>query len=276
MSIHSSRRTSILGFCLLACGLGGPLLAATPDVSIKNKFVEISVEIDNALKAYPGLFDNCFTEGKSWAQKSSNDAAKEQRSDPSLFRDRPKWSYDRSYTLRSVVVRYVSIVRADDTYEGGAHPNHVVDTILWDGDAQKRISVRPFFTETADNGPTMTALARLARLAVAAEKISRDIPAGSDDKLRPNMTPEKYLRQDTFIADGIKPSLLQLGPLTLAPSTERAKSSGLTFHYSPYAVGPYAEGPYTVFVPWTAFQQFLSDTGRSTFAGTRPKGDDKF
>ncbi len=184
MSIYSSRRTLVLGFCLLACGLGGPLLAATPDVSIKNKFVEISVEIDNAFKAYPGLFDNCLTEGKSWAQKSSNDAAKEQRSDPSLFRDRPKWSYDRSYTLRSVVARYVSIVRADDTYEGGAHPNHVVDTILWDGDAQKRISVRPFFTETADNGPTMTALARLARLAVAAEKISRDIPAGSDDKLK--------------------------------------------------------------------------------------------
>jgi hypothetical protein len=121
----------------------------------------------------------------------------------------------------------------------------------------------------------MTALAQLAKLAVAAEKISRDIPAGGDDTLPPGMTPEQYLPKDTFINDGIKPELLKLGPVTLAPSTEQGKSSGLTFHYSPYGVGPYAEGPYTVFVPWTAFRQYLSAEGTAIFAGTRPKGDDQ-
>ncbi|MGB7036766.1 MAG: RsiV family protein, partial [Xanthobacteraceae bacterium] len=80
-------------------------------------------------------------------------------------------------------------------------------------------------------------------------------------------------RQDNFINDGIKPRLLQLGPMTLAPSTEAGKSSGLTFHYSPYAVGPYVEGPYTVFVPWTAFKHFLSMEGLALFGGERPKAD---
>ena len=40
----------------------------------------------------------------------------------------------------------------------GAHPNTDVDTIIWDQAAKKRISIRPFFTETADNGPTMKAM----------------------------------------------------------------------------------------------------------------------
>ena len=54
--------------------------------------------------------------------------------------------------------RYVSIVRADYEYTGGAHPNSSSDTILWDRSAGKRISIRPFFTETADNGPTLKAM----------------------------------------------------------------------------------------------------------------------
>jgi hypothetical protein len=40
----------------------------------------------------------------------------------------------------------------------GAHPNSDVNTILWDKAGGKRISIRPFFTETGDNGPTMKAM----------------------------------------------------------------------------------------------------------------------
>ena len=114
------------------------------------------------------------------------------------------------------------------------------------------MNIRPFFRETADNGPTLKTLAQLARVAVAAEKLSRD--AINVDVPKEKLTPERLATLDQFIADGIQPSLLKIGPISLAPSTEAGKSSGLTFHYSPYAVGAYAEGPYTVFVPWTAFQ----------------------
>jgi len=278
--IHPMRRTCgslilrsavVIAATLAVCAQS---LAQTPAVSIKSKLVEITVEIDDAFKAHPGLYDNCLAEGRGWAEKMRGNAGKGQRDLPAAFRG-VAWTYDRNYASRSVVGRYVSIVRTDDTFEGGAHPNSVIDTILWDGDARKRISIRPFFKETADNGPTMKALAQLARLAVASEKISRDIPVGGDDTLKANMTPEQYLEADTFINDGVKPALLELGPVTLAPSTERGRSAGLTFHYSPYAVGPYVEGPYTVFVPWTKFRQFLSDEGAALFGGERPKDDEQ-
>jgi hypothetical protein len=146
---------------------------------------------------------------------------------------------------------------------------------LWDRQAQRRISIRPFFNETADNGPTMTALVRQVRLAVAAEKISRGLVDETGAQKPLKMTPEDYLKEETDINTGIKPTLLKLGPVTLAPSGERGKSSGLTFHFSAYAVGSYAEGPYTVFVPWSAFKQYLSSEGAAIFSGARPNSDEQ-
>jgi uncharacterized protein DUF3298 len=247
--------------------------ADEPDYSLKTKNVEISVSLDKALRSYPGLAANFLAEGKAWAEKMSAGADQGRHNDPGAFRDGMKWSYDRDYSLRSAIGYYVSVVRSDDTFEGGAHPNHLNDTILWDAGAQKRISIRSLFTETADNGPTMKALAQQARLAVARVKIANGIPVGDADKLQPDITLEDYLKKDTFITDGIKPALLGIGPVTLAPSADPDKSSGLTFHYSPYAVGPYAEGAYIAFVPWTMFRQYLSHQGEAIFGGTRPKSD---
>ena len=271
-----SRAASAAAFLILQIfgwpGFVSSIRAATA-VSIKTHIVEIGVDVADALKSYPGLFDNCVAEGKAYAAQMRAQAEKEHHDDPAMFRDGTAWTYDRAYELRSAIGRYISVVRSDDTFEGGAHPNHVVDTVLWDTQAQKRISIRPFFTETADDGPTMNALAAEAKLAVASVKIANGVPAGSDDKLPANITPAQYLRKDTFISDGIKPTLLKLGPVTLAPSSEAGKSSGLTFHYGPYAVGPYVEGSYTAFVPWTAFRQYLTPEGAGLFGGTRPKSD---
>ena len=80
------------------------------------------------------------------------------------------WSMDRKYETRSVVDgHYISIVRSDYMDTGGAHPNSNVNTILWDSAASKRISIRPFFTETADDGPTMKAMVK-AVLALADDR----------------------------------------------------------------------------------------------------------
>jgi hypothetical protein len=73
---------------------------------------------------------------------------------------------------------------------------------------------------------------------------------------------------------GVEPKLLKIGAVTLAPSTEAGKSSGLTFHYPPYAVGAYAEGEYVAFVPWETLKPYLTVEGTRIFGGTRPKGDD--
>lgn len=253
-----------LGAAVAAClVLTAAAAAPKPVISSKSKAAEVDVTIDPALKAHPGLYDNLLAEGKrqaaSW--RSEAEGILRRGDDSFTFKDGRRYTYSRSYTQRSAIGRYISVLRDDGVFTGGAHPNQHIDTILWDTQARKRISIRPFFKETADNGPAMTAMAKLVRVAVFDEKKRRKLETIEG-------TPEnnEWLK-------GIEPSLLKLGPVTLAPSTEPGKGSGLTFHFSPYDVGPYAEGPLTAFVPWESFRQYLTPAGAELFAGARPASD---
>jgi hypothetical protein len=280
MNFDLARRI-VFSAAVVAAWFGcAPTRAATddlnkPQVSITTKYVDISLTIEPELQPFTELFANCLAEGKAWASKANSEAAAEWGKDPKSFRER-QWYFARDYVLRSAVGPYISVVRSDGVDTGGAHPNQHADTILWDNLAHKRTNIRALFSETADNGPTMTALAQAAKLAVAAAKLANGINGYDEEPpAAQDMTPEQELANDHFIQDGIKPALLDLGPVTLAPSTEKDKSSGLTFHYSPYAVGPYVEGTYTVFVPWTVFRQYLSPQGAARFGGERPKSDEE-
>lgn len=249
--------SGLLVFCVIFVQPG---LAADPrpDAAIKNKAVTASVFLDAKIKADPALAANCLAEGRMWIGKNAADAVASRKEDPVLFRN-GGWSFERKYEVRSVVGgHYVSIVRSDFMDTGGAHPNSDIDTILWDGLAKKRISIRPFFTETADNGPTMKEMLKGVIASLNIEKKKR----GSEE----TATAEWY--------KGLAPKLLKIGAVTLAPSTEAGKSSGLTFHYPPYAVGPYAEGEYVAFVPWEALKPYLTPEGAKIFGGARPQGDD--
>jgi hypothetical protein len=246
---------ALLGVLLIQHALAADL---KPDATIKNKNLEASVFLADSIKADAALAADCLAEGRKWIDRQAADAASMRKTDPQTFQD-GGWSFERKYDIRSVVGdRYVSIVRSDYMDTHGAHPNTDVDTILWDKTARKRISIRPFFTETADNGPAMQAMLKGVIASLKVEKKKRD--AGE------TATAEWF--------KGLEPKLLKIGAVTLAPSTVAGKSSGLTFHYPPYAVGPYAEGEYVAFVPWETLKPYLSAEGASIFSGARPKGDD--
>jgi len=251
-------RTSLTGL-LVSVALTALAADPKPDATVKTKAIEANVFLDDKVKADPQLAADCLAEGKKWLDKSAADAAGELKQDPQFFKD-GGWAFERKYAVRSVVAdRYVSIVRDDYMDTHGAHPNTDVNTILWDQSDKKRISIRPFFDETADNGATMTALQKAIIASLKVEKKKRD-------------------SQETATAEwfkSVEPKLLKIGAVTLAPSTEAGKSSGLTFHYPPYAVGPYAEGQYVAFVPWQDLKPFLSPEGTRIFGGARPKGDDE-
>ncbi|WGS18347.1 MULTISPECIES: RsiV family protein [unclassified Bradyrhizobium] len=230
-----------------------------PDASVKNNSVEANVYLDDKIKADAALAADCLAEGRKWIDKNAAEAASARKEEPEFFKDRGGWSFGRKYSVRSVVDnRYVSVLRDDYMDTHGAHPNSDVDTILWDSAEKKRISIRPFFTETADNGPTLKAMRKAIVSALNAEKKKR----GASE----TATAEWYKE--------LKPTLLKIGAVTLAPSTEAGKSSGLTFHYPPYAVGPYAEGQYVVVVPWETLKPYLTAEGVRIFGGARPKGDE--
>jgi hypothetical protein len=260
-----------------------PALAAPgqqdkPDIDVTTRAAVISVTVDKELKAYPGLAANLIAESRRYVARARADSDEEFKTNKDWFRDEGRtrrWTYERVNYFRSLIAnRYVSIVRDDGTYTGGAHPNTMIDTILWDREAKKRISIRPFFAEMTDNGPTMTELARLIRLAVVTEKRRRWKDALPDDeKSDATLSPEQLLAKDAQVAERVAPLLAKIGPITLAPSTDPGKSSGLTIHYSPYDVDAYAAGPYTVFVSHEAFRRHLSPAGLAIFGGDRPKND---
>ncbi|QOZ24828.1 hypothetical protein XH93_15475 [Bradyrhizobium sp. CCBAU 51753] len=243
----------------LAC-LSFPALAADPkpDATVKSKSIEASVYLDDKMKADPALAADCLAEGRKWIDKQAAEAAAARKQEPDLFKDRGGYSFERKYLVRSIIdSRYVSILRDDYMDTLGAHPNSDVDTILWDTTAKKRISIRTFFTETADNGPTMKAMLKAVIASLTVEKKKR----AEGEPIAANWH------------DGLKPSLLKIGAVTLAPSTEAGKSSGLTFHYPPYALGAYVEGQYLAFVPWETLKPYLSPEGAKIFGGARPKAD---
>lgn len=244
----------------VTCLMAAAALAADakPDAAIKNKTVVARVFLDNKIKADPALAADCLAEGRKWIDKKAAEGKASYNVDPVLFSN-GAWSFQRKYAIRSVIDgRYISIVRSDYMDTGGAHPNSDVNAILWDTGAKQRISIRPFLTETADNGPAMKAMMKAVIASLDTEKKER----GSSE----TATAEWY--------KGLEPKLLKVGAVTLAPSTVSGKSSGLTFHYPPYAVGPYAEGEYVAFVPWETLKPYLTPEGMKIFAGARPKDDD--
>ena len=251
----------LLASMLIACTTNSyPALAAEPkpDAAIKTRAIEAKVFLDDRIKADPALAADSLADGRKWLDQNAVDAATELKQDPQFLKE-GGWTFERKYSVRSIVAdRYVSVLRDDYMDTRAAHPNSDVNTILWDRTARKRISVRPFFVETVDNGPTMTAMLRAVITALKAEKTKR---GGTD-----TATAEW--------SKGLEPKLLKIGAVALAPSTETGKSSGLLFYYPPDAVGPYAEGPYTAFVPWEVMRPQLSPEGAAIFGGARPKGDD--
>ncbi len=254
----------LLAVGLLAAALGHSARSedeVKPVAAIKNKAIEASVIVDAELKAYPKLYANLVAAGKREMAKWAAEAEKERRSNPDAFSGDRRWYFDRGYSLRSIVGRYVSIVRGDETYGGGAHPNHDLNTLLWDATSNKYINIGPFFAKTKDGAPALQALAKAIRAALAVEKKARDIVIENPET-------------DSELAS-VKPTLTTIGGIALAPSTAKGKSSGFSVYFSPYAVGSYAEGPYIVFVPWTAFKGELSAQGLALFGGERPPGDDK-
>ena len=90
--------------------------------SVKTRLVDASVEIDERLKAYPGLEANCVADAKRWIERMRGEAEKERREDIALFREAQRWTLERSYEQRSAIGRYVSVLRTDEIDTGEQQP----------------------------------------------------------------------------------------------------------------------------------------------------------
>jgi hypothetical protein len=257
-------------YAAVAVAALGPIVATSvavaapedkPAAVVNTKTIEATLTIDPKLKAWPGLHDNLLAEGRREITKWRAESEKRRKEMPDLFQGGRRYTFERAYSERSAIGRYVSVMRADDLDGLGAHPDHQINMILWDAQAKKRVSIRPFFKESATGGPTLDRLAQLIRLKLAAQKRQRDIAIDDPDT-------------DSDLSR-VEPDLLKMGAVALVPSAEKNKSAGLVFYFSPYLVGSYAEGEYTAYVSWTDFKSELSPEGLALFGGERAAGDEK-
>lgn len=251
-------RSALLGACVFLSAAGSAAAAEPkPDIALKSRAVTISVTLDSKIKSNAKLTAYLMADGKKWANSNFAEANQQLKDSPELFNS-GRWEQEREYTLESVIAgRYSSILCNDFVFAGGAHPNRGYQTYLWDDQAKKPISIRPFFTELKDDGPALTTILRAVIASLAEEKKERGT----------------YFPEDLSWQKYIEPKLLKIGPVLLAPSTESGKSSGLEFQYGPYAVGAYVEGSYEAFVPWAVLKPFLSPEGLAIFGGERPASE---
>jgi hypothetical protein len=154
-------RTIVAAVCILAAAGSAGAQDAKPVATVNTRTIEASVTIAPALNAYPELSNDLLAEGRSELANSRAEADKDSKDMPDMFEGGRRYSFARSYSERSVIGRYVSVLRSDYMDEFAAHPNRSMDTILWDRAAKKRISIRPFFKETADDGATGRRCGRL-------------------------------------------------------------------------------------------------------------------
>jgi len=227
-----------------------------PDFSFKSKAVEIDFTLDSKIKSEPGLVFICLSEGKRWAAEMRADAEKMYRDSPESFTGGP-WTYERTYKLGSVIGnRYVNVLESEWGFSGGNHSLAGAGVVLYDRSTKNRTDIRPFFRETVDDGPTMKAIRQAEIASLIAEKKRR----GS------------YRAEDRFW-EAYGPDA-KIGPVSLAPSTEPGKSSGLKFYHSGDAIGGHGEPTYVAFVPWETLKPYLSPEGARIFGGVRPNDDE--
>lgn len=269
-SYNDSKCRRALWTCNLAVGLAllaamvplSPAMSAgpKPDFAFKSKAVEIDFTLDPKIRSEPGLASTCLSEGKRWAAELRADAEKMYRDSPESFSSGP-WTSERTYRLGPVIGnRYVNVLQSEWGFFGGNHSLAGAGVVLYDRSTKKRTDIRPFFTETMDDGPTMKAMQQAEVDSLTAEKKKR----GS------------YRAEDRFWEgyDSLKATVAKIGPVSLAPSTERGKSSGLKFYHSGDAIGGHGEPTYVAFVPWQILKSHLSPEGVRIFGGARPKGDE--
>lgn len=144
---------------------------------------------------------------------------------------------------------FLSLSAEVGSYEGGAHPNHGFDAMVWDRQANIRRGAEDFFT-------SKQALSRAIR-----RDFCREI-----DKQRAQKRQGEDLGDDSPFNECIDPveSTIILG------SSNRKAFDKIGILVGPYEAGPYAEGDYEVTLPVTdAVLAAVKPEYRATFAKGR-------
>lgn len=156
---------------------------------------------------------------------------------------------------------FISVRESGSSDTGGAHPNPVQATFVFDRKAGKLIALDDLF---ADPDAARKALANFAHDTLL-KKLMADAPKpgeGSPDALR-----EWKSNMLQMLDGGTKPTTVNYSVFVVqAGANPSAPSPGITLIFPPYQVAAYVYGTQTVGVPASTFAKFLKPAYQGDFA----------
>jgi hypothetical protein len=162
------------------------------------------------------------------AAKARDDALANARADQELAkragREFHPHELARTWTAAGQSKRLLSLASAADFFTGGAHPNHAVDSLLWDRSLGREIGVADLF-----DPPT-----RFAELISFPYCQALDV--------------ERHRRRAGAQLDGEFAACPNLSALAIVPtdSDGNGRFEAIRLVAAPYVAGPYVEGEYAV------------------------------
>lgn len=225
----------------------GPALGDGRTEKVSSDLYEFEYSYPAAAAAIPGLksyFDADLEEERRDLTKDAREQQAQSKKGNFPYRPLGSWT---AWKVVADLPGWLSLSASESSYEGGAHPNHGFDALLWDRKANRKLEPEDLFTSEE-------ALSRVIR-----RDFCRELDRQREKK---RGEPIKSGSGEPF-TDCIDPmeSTLILG-----------SASGKAFDrigilVAPYEAGPYAEGNFEVTLPVTeAVLAVVKPEYRSSFA----------
>jgi hypothetical protein len=218
------------------------LAAANPDA-------QINLTLPEPIRLYPELHARLFKEGQTTLTSFMNQTHKDRAQNSADGIEEPPYYHSIVWKIAAQTPRLVSVFSEEDDYQGGAHPNHTIQALLWDKTTKTEISTQRLFKAGTD----FKAIDAYLCHQIEAERSKR---AGEP------------ISQS---GSGFACPKFANSRLVLIPSVTGGTAGAIDALYAPYDVGPYAEGPYEIRVPQTLLGDVLAPEFADQFGGEAVK-----
>jgi hypothetical protein len=226
------------------------LPVAARAVSESNELYEFEYTYPAAAGAIPGLkamLDADIEKRKAALIADAKEQQAMAKKDGFPYRTLSHWV---TWKVVTDLPGWLSLSAEISTYEGGAHPNHGFDALVWDRQAEKARDPLDMFRSKEALSATIRRDFCAALNRERSKKRGAPVPPGSTDGFDECIDPV----ENTVI----------LG------STNGQAFDRIGVLVAPYAAGPYAEGDYEVTLPVTnAMLDTVKRDYRATFVATR-------
>jgi len=181
-----------------------------------------------AIPALRALLDADIADRKSVLEDSARDGRKDAKEGGFEFHPFGYWI---DWKVVTDLPGWLSLSTEIDTFEGGAHPNHGFDTLLWDKTANQRRKPADLFVSTKQLSAAIRDSFCRQIDKQRAEKRGEPVKRGSDEMFTECLDP---LDSTIILGSSNDKTFDRIGVLV-----------------APYEAGPYAEGSYEATLPVT-------------------------